>query len=55
MGFKEIVYKDALEYEFKVRNIPYTREKQYKISYKEIILRHSYNADFIVFGSIVLK
>ena len=55
MGFKEILYKAALEYEFKVSNIPYTREKQYKISYKVIILRHSYNADFIVYGSIVLE
>jgi hypothetical protein len=30
MGFKEIVYKDALEYDFKNYNIPYTREKEYK-------------------------
>lgn len=26
-GFLEIVYKDALEYEFKQSNIPYRREK----------------------------
>ncbi len=38
MGFKEIVYKDALEYEFKTRDIPYTREMKYKIGYKNIIL-----------------
>ena len=55
MGFKEIVYKDALEYEFKIKNIPYMREKEYKISYKEIILPHRYNADFIVYGSIILE
>ena len=55
MGFKEIVYKDALEYEFKLRHIPYTREKEYKITYKDIVLPHRYNADFIVYGSIILE
>ena len=55
MGFKEIVYKDALEYEFKTKNIPYTREMEYKIAYKEIILPHKYNADFIVYGTIILE
>ena len=55
MGFTEIVYKDALEYEFKTRNIPYKREKEYKIGYKNIILKHSYNADFIVYESIILE
>ena len=55
LGFKEIVYKDALEYEFKNYNIPYTREKEYKIEYKGIILPHRYNADFIVYGSIILE
>ncbi|MEO7767269.1 MAG: GxxExxY protein [Ferruginibacter sp.] len=55
MGFKEIVYKDALEYEFKTRGIAYTREKEYKIQYKEIILPHRYYADFIVDGTIILE
>ena len=30
-GLLEIVYKDALEYEFKKRNIPYEREKEYPV------------------------
>jgi GxxExxY protein len=55
MGFKEIVYKDALEYEFKTRSIPYTREKEFKIGYKDIILKHRYYADFIVYESIILE
>ena len=55
MGFKEIVYKDALEYEFKNHIILYKREKEYKIEYKGIILPHRYNADFIVYGSIILE
>ena len=32
-GFSEIVYKDALEYEFNRSNILYEREKKYKIKY----------------------
>ena len=55
MGFKEIVYKDTLEHELKTKGISYTREKKYKIEYKGIILPHSYNADFIVYGSIILE
>ena len=55
MGFKEVVYKDALEYEFTKNNIPFRREKNYVIPYKETILRHSYSADFIVFDSLYLK
>jgi GxxExxY protein len=55
MGFKEVVYKEALEYEFRIGNIPYNREKEYKIGYKDIILPHRYNADFIIYGSIILE
>ena len=38
MGFREIIiYKDALEYEFQLRNIPYERERPYMVKYKSII------------------
>ena len=55
MGFKEAVYKDALELEFKNNNIPFFREKQFNVDYKGIILGHKYYADFIVFDVIVLE
>ena len=55
MGFREIVYKDALEYEFRLRGISYIREKRYEIKYKSIILPHAYKADFIVYNSIILE
>jgi GxxExxY protein len=55
MGFREVIYKDALEIEFQENNIPYQREKLFKIEYKGIILPHSYKADFIVFDQIVLE
>ncbi len=54
-GFLEIVYKDALEYEFKLQNIPYEREKKYEIQYKDIVLLHQYYADFVVFDKIILE
>lgn len=54
-GFKEIIYKDALEIEFKIRDIPYLREKFYKIEYKGRILPRRYPADFVVYESIILE
>ena len=37
-GFSEIVYKDAIEYEFEKSKIFFEREKEYQIKYKEVIL-----------------
>lgn len=54
-GFLEIVYKDALEYEFRCANIPYEREKEYIVNYKNIILPHKFFADFVVFDKIILE
>ena len=54
-GFKEIIYKDALEIEFKTQAIPYLREKSYKIEYKGKVLPRKYYADFVVFESIILE
>jgi len=54
-GFAEIVYKDALEYEFKTRNIPFEREKSYTVNYKNIVLKHKFYADFVVFDKIILE
>ena len=48
MGFKEAVYKDALELEFKAAEIPFTREKSYTLRYKGKILPRKYFADFVV-------
>ena len=55
MGFKEAVYKDALEIEFRSNSVPFVREKQFKIEYKGFILPHKYYADSIVFNSIILE
>lgn len=54
-GFLEVVYKDALEYEFRKANIPFEREKEYSVNYKGIVLSHKFYADFVVFGKIILE
>jgi GxxExxY protein len=54
-GFLEIVYKDALEYEFKKAGIPFEREKMYEVRYKDVILPHKFYADFVVYDSIILE
>lgn len=54
-GFSEIVYKDALEYEFQLNDILYRREKEYLVDYKGKILEHKFYADFVVFDKIILE
>jgi GxxExxY protein len=54
-GLLEIVYKDAIEYEFKKKDILYEREKKYEVEYKGIILPHNFFADFVVFDKIILE
>jgi len=54
-GHSEIIYGDAIEYEFTRNRIPFEREKKYNIVYKDIILPHHYYSDFVVFDEIILE
>lgn len=54
-GFFEVIYKDALEYEFKIKNIPYSREKVFDVRYKGTVLLRKYNADFVLYDKIILE
>ncbi len=54
-GFLVAVYKDALEYELKKRQIEYVRERKFEIEYKEIVLPHFYIADFVVEDEVILE
>jgi GxxExxY protein len=54
-GFLEIVYKDAIEYELQQRKNLYEREKEYIVHYKDIVLKHNFYADFVVFNNIILE
>jgi GxxExxY protein len=52
-GFKEVVYKDALEIEFRNNQVPYEREKPFTIEYEGEILPHRFDADFFLYNSII--
>lgn len=54
-GHSEKVYGDALEYEFRKNNVPYSRESKFNISYKDIFLPTFYYADFLLFDEIILE
>lgn len=54
-GFLEVIYKDALEIEFQAANIPYQREKEYPVFYKDILLNRKFYADFVVFNDVMLE
>ena len=54
-GFLERVYQDALELEFRLRNIPYEREKLIEVMYKGHPLGEPYRADFVCYGKIIVE
>lgn len=54
-GLLEAVYKEALEIEFKNHGIPYEREKEFKIYYKETLLKKRFYTDFVVCNDIILE
>lgn len=54
-GFTEPVYQQALEHEFKLRNIPYEREKVFTINYKGIELEKNFRVDFVCYGKIIVE
>ena len=55
MGFKEVLYKDAIEIELKEREIHYKREREFRIEYKGKVLPHKFYADFVIDDSIILE
>jgi GxxExxY protein len=54
-GFLEIVYKDAMQIEFAENEINFTREKEFDINYKGIILPHGFYADFPVMDNVIVE
>ena len=52
-GLLEVIYKDALEIEFRENNISFDREKEFFIEYKGKILPHKFYADFVVNEDII--
>jgi GxxExxY protein len=54
-GFSEIVYKDAIMVEANLNSIKVEREKEFKIEYKQTILKHSFFADFVFYDNIIVE
>jgi GxxExxY protein len=54
-GFTEPVYQEALEIEFTLQNIPYYRQKNLNIFYKQQKLTKHYLADFVCFDNIIVE
>lgn len=54
-GYLEAVYQEALAVEFSQRGIPFEREHQLSIFYKDVKLEKRYCPDFVCFGQIILE
>lgn len=54
-GFSEIIYKDALEYEFIVNELPHVREKEMQVTYKGQTLAHNFFADYLCYNNIIVE
>lgn len=42
-------------YEFQKNNISFEREKEYEVKYKDIVLKHKFYADFVLYYKIILE
>ncbi len=54
-GFLEPVYQESLELAMAERGIPFEREVDVRIWYKDRELKTRYRADFIGYGSIIVE
>lgn len=54
-GFLEAVYQECLEKEFALRNIPFEKQVEISLNYKDILLSQTYRADFICYNSILIE
>ena len=54
-GFLEPVYQEAAAIEFSLRKIPFIKEQELKIKYKDILLNKTYIADFVCYDKIIVE
>ena len=54
-GPRRIFYKDAFVVELSRAGIPFSREKNYEVTYKGVILPHYYYANFVVWDKILFE
>lgn len=54
-GFLEAIYHEALEREFNMQGIPFSKEKKLSVYYKKYKLKNYYLADFICYDSVIVE
>jgi len=54
-GFLEAVYQEALELEFKYMGIPYVRELDLPVRYRDQALKVFYRVDFLCYGDLLVE
>jgi GxxExxY protein len=54
-GHDEVIYKDALVIELTRAGISFSRERNYGVAYKGVILPHHYYADFVIWDKILFE
>lgn len=54
-GFLEVVYQMALGIEFGARGVPYQKECEIPVHYKQETLGVGYRADFVCFGDVLVE
>jgi len=54
-GFLEAIYQEALGIEFSSRQIPFQKEVDLSIYYKDMILSTSYRADFLCYEGVIVE
>jgi GxxExxY protein len=52
-GHDEVIYKDAFVVELSRAQISFSREKNYEVIYKGVVLPHFFYADFVVWDKIL--
>ena len=53
-GFLESVYEEALAYEFTLQNMPFERQKDISVIYKEHPVKH-FTCDFVVNNQVIVE
>jgi GxxExxY protein len=51
----EAAYQERLEIEFSFQEIPYEAQKNLQLTYRDRVLKQTYNPDFFVIIKLLLK
>ena len=54
-GHDEVINKDALVVELSRAQILFSREKNYEVTYKGVVLPHFYYADLVIWDKILFE